>query len=248
MRSITISGSRFDPASFSGAPLDVIKVVAALLMIGDHVNAVFLGNHPTLWWHLGRIVFPLFAFALVCNLQRGSNVAKYLTMLLLLGALSQPVFAGTLGATEGNTLFTLAVGIAAAAMLRDQSLPVQHTVLGAGALAIFLPYVKARTGLDFGLAGMLFPATLYLVVNGATSHAVWLILLLIGLNWFQPDPWQFAPLTTAAVAAAGAGAVLLFALAFKGRQRFLPRYALHVFYPGHLLVLGVLHALWLASK
>ena len=92
---VSISGSRFSPVNFAGAPLDVIKLIAALLMIVDHVNAVFLGNHPTLWWHIGRMVFPLFCFALVCNLQRGSSVGKYLTMLLVLGAVSQPIFAAT---------------------------------------------------------------------------------------------------------------------------------------------------------
>ena len=45
------------------------------------------------------------------------------------------------------------------------------------------------------------------------------------------------------------GTVLVVALAWRlrGRPRFLARYALHAFYPGHLLVLAALRALMRAG-
>src|SRR6267154_1801028 len=52
---------------FTGAPLDVVKLVAAILMVVDHVNVIFLAHEANIWWKLGRIVFPLFCFATACN-------------------------------------------------------------------------------------------------------------------------------------------------------------------------------------
>lgn len=235
--------ARLAPQQFAGAPLDVVKLVAALLMVVDHVNAIFLGNRPTLLWHLGRIVFPLFAFALVCNLRRGTDVGKYLASLLVLGAVSQPIFAGAFGDTAGNTLLTLAVGIAIVVTLRDRSPLVQHAALAIGAIAVFSPGIQARTGVDFGLAGMMLPAALYVTLHRGIAFVPWLLALLVGLNWFPPEPWRYAPILTATIAGVGALAVLAGALRFQGRPRFLPRYALHIFYPAHLLALWVGHGL-----
>jgi hypothetical protein len=227
---------------FTGAPLDVVKLVAAILMVADHVNVIFLAHEANIWWKLGRIVFPLFCFASVCNLWRGTRVPDYVGMLLLLGVVSQPIYAKALSADDGNILFTLAVGATILTALRTRSLWAQHTVLGVGVAAIFSPWIRARSGLDFGLAGMLFPAAIYLVMDRRWSHVVWLALLLVGLNWHQPNPMQFAPLSAALFAGIGSIAVALFALAFRDRPRFLPRYALHVFYPCHLLVLIAIRA------
>ena len=127
--------------------------------------------------------------------------------------------------------------------MRTRGLWLQHAVLGVGVVAVFSPWIRARSGLDFGLAGMLFPAALFLVMDGRWSHVVWLALLLVGLNWHQPNPMQFAPLSAVLFAGVGSVAVVLLALAFRHRPRFLPRYALHVFYPAHLLVLMAIREL-----
>ncbi len=227
---------------FAGAPLDVVKLIAAGLMVIDHVNIIFLSHDANIAWNLGRISFPLFAFALACNLQRGTRVHEYVGMLLLLGAVSQPLYATALGSTDGNTLFTLAVGAAILTVLRSRNLLLQHAIFFGGVAAIFSPLVRARSGLDFGLAGMLFPAALFLVMEGRRSHAIWLALLLVGLNWHYPNPWQLAPIATAFYAGAAGIAILLLAVSFRSRPRFLPRYALHIFYPGHLLLLMAIHS------
>jgi TraX protein len=228
---------------FSGAPLDMVKLVAAILMVVDHVNVIFLEHEANIWWKLGRIAFPLFCFAVACNLQRGTRVPEYVGMLLLLGAVSQPIYATALGGDDGNILFTLAVGATILAALRTRSLLLQHAVLAIGVAAIFSPWIRARSGLDFGLAGMLFPAAVFMVIEGRRSHVVWLALLLVALNWHHPGPLQFHPWSAALYAGFGSIVVILLAIAFRHRPRFLPRYALHVFYPGHLLVLMAIRAL-----
>jgi hypothetical protein len=231
--------SRPIPAAFSGAPLDLVKCVAAGLMVLDHVNYMFFGHAVDAMWYLGRPVFPLFVFALTCNLMRGTNIADYVGRLILLAVVSQPLYATAMAAGIGNVLFTLAVGAVVAVALRAQSVMLQHGVFLIATLLIFTSLLQVRDGLDYGLAGMLLPAALFLVLEGNWSHLPWLGALVAGLNWYPDLPWRFGPTQVAVVAAGGAILVALAALALRGRARFLPRYALHIFYPGHLAVLIV---------
>ena len=101
-------------SGFSGAPLDAVKVASACLMLADHVNYAFFGHVANFMWYLGRPVFPLFVFAMVCNLIRGTDALEYVGKLILLGVVSQPFYATLMATDQGNTLFTLAVLVMAA--------------------------------------------------------------------------------------------------------------------------------------
>lgn len=227
---------------FDGAPLDFLKLVGAVAMVVDHVNTVLLKYAVFDLWYVGRLAFPLFCFGLVCNLHRGADVVVYVRTLLLFGIAAQPIYGATLG-DDGNILFTLAIGVALAAALRGRPALLQHAVFAAGIAAILTPWLKARSGVDFGIAGVLFPAALLLLLEGGRLHAVWVLCLLLTLN-AHPPAGLFGTQTLVALLCAGPGsfAVLTLALALEGRARFLPRYALHVFYPGHLLILIALRA------
>ena len=227
---------------FDGAPLDFLKLVGAIAMIVDHVNTVLLKYAVFDLWYVGRLAFPLFCFGLVCNLHRGANVVVYVRTLLLFGIAAQPIYGATLG-DDGNILFTLALGVALAAALRGRPALLKHAVFAAGIAAILTPWLKARSGVDFGMAGVLFPAALLLLLEGGRLHAVWVLCLLLTLN-AHPPAGLFGTQTLVALLAAGPGslAVLALALVLEGRARFLPRYALHFFYPGHLLILIALRA------
>jgi TraX protein len=232
-------------SGFSGAPLDAVKVASACLMLADHVNYVFFGHVANFMWYLGRPVFPLFVFAMVCNLIRGTDALEYVGKLILLGVFSQPFYATLMATDQGNTLFTLAVGAVLVVALRAQRPVVQHLVFFIAIIAIFSSLFRVRGGLDFGLGGMLFPAALYLVLQGRLWHLPSLALLLFALNWYPIDnPWRLEPVQVALFACASATVIALAALRLRKQPRFLPRYALHIFYPGHLLALLAIH-LWL---
>jgi hypothetical protein len=143
---------------------------------------------------------------------------------------------------EGNILFTLAAGAVLAVALRPQHLVVQHLVFSVSIATIFSSLFRVRGGMDYGIAGMLFPAALYLVLEGRRTHIFWLALLLFALNWYPiDDPWKLKPVQVACFAGAVSILVVLAALVLRTRPRFLPRYALYIFYPGHLVVLIVIH-------
>jgi len=229
-------------SAFAGAPLDVIKVVAAGLMVVDHVNYVFFGHVINLMWYLGRPVFPLFVFALVCNVVRGTKMLDYLGRLVLVGLFAQPIYATLMATGIANTLFTLAAGAVAIVALRAQRSAVQHLVFLAAVAFIFVPIFRAQDGLDYGIAGILFPAALYFVLTGQFAHGLWLALLLFALNWYPVEnPWKLEPIQAALVAGGGALLIALCALWFRKLPRFLPHSALYIFYPAHLLVLFLIH-------
>ena len=251
---MTIANGRAAPSSlfapgtiaerFAGAPLDVVKLSAAAFMLVDHVNTVLLKGGAPLMWRFGRIAFPLFCVVLACHLARGADPKRYAAALLVLAIPTQPVFGLAFGGDLGNVLFTLAAGAALAGLLMGAGRPVQHLVLAAGVIAVFAWPLRVRGGVDFGLAGILLPAAIALTLAGSRAHALWLALVLLGLNFagFRPpgeDLWP-AAWRDAGFAAGGGLAVLALAAAFQGRPRFLPRYALHLFYPGHLLGLALL--------
>jgi hypothetical protein len=212
-------------------------------MVIDHLNVLFLGHELNGLWKIGRIAFPLFAFALAINLLRGNASLKYVATLSTLGVFCQPVFASVMDVTYGNVLFTLAASIGVAILLLSRSLWVQHAVFLASVMAIFTPFLKTQSGIDFGLAGVMFPIALSRLLDGCWSYVVWALLLLVGLNWYQPNPWEFSPINAALFAFIGSLVAILLALAFTNRARFLPRYFFYAFYPAHLLILSVIHRL-----
>ena len=234
--------------SFLGAPLDCAKLAGAVFMVADHANLILLkGEAPGLRL-FGRIAFPLFCFVLACHLIKEFNIGKYVARLIVFGALTQPIFSWAfLGAHSGNILFTLAVGATLAEFLNRQTLLLQHLILAIASAAIFFIPYSARSGVDFGMAGMFFTAPILLILNGKRSHVIWLFVLAIGLNarvvrpvdlaWFTDD---FVDLLVIVV---GTSAVLAFCLTFAERRRFLPRYVLYVFYPAHLAILAGMRSL-----
>ena len=239
------------PLRFAGAPLDVVKLAAAALMLVDHVNTVLLGSAVPPMWRFGRIAFPLFCFVMACHLVRGADPRRYAASLLLLAIPTQPIFAAAFQGELGNVLLTLAAGAALAGTLARAGPGAQHAALGIGALVVFAWPLRARTGVDFGVGGMLLPAAMVLTLAGSRAHALWLAVLLVGLNtggWRPPGEayWPAAGRDAAFVVLGGLGVVAL-AAAFEGRGRFLPRYALHLFYPGHLLALVLLRAAGVGS-
>lgn len=87
-----------------------IKWLAAILMLIDHVGLVFFPQQFG-WRMIGRWSFPLFAWLLSQGEQHTRNFQQYLLRLLLLGLISQPIYALTFNTPDLNILFTLALGI-----------------------------------------------------------------------------------------------------------------------------------------
>jgi len=212
-----------------GRALDVIKVCAAIFMVIDHINLLWFDRSSFILSLLGRASFPLFAYAVAAGAQRGSK--HYVAKLLLLAVISQPVFMWVTGERELNVVFTLAAGA-----LMTRLPPAGVIVLALLSIpATLLPEINS-----FGLAGIMLPALIMqrsLLILPAlfclsaqgfeNSAAYWIVEAQLGLAS------SLLPLMT-----------IRAATAFSGRQRVLPRYALHIFYPAHLVVLKLIQGVF----
>lgn len=231
-----------------GAPLDLIKAAALVLMVGDHVNTILLDGQAVALWRLGRVAFPLFCLVTAIHLERGADPARYVLGLLLVAVPTQPIYALAFpyGTTEGNILFTLAAGSAFAAFVLRAGPFVRHGAFAVGLGVVFGFPVLAKTGVDFGLAGILLPAALGMTLRQPRSHGPWLAVVIVGLNWHGWHPRGEAPTVSALLDAVtilvGLCAVVGGARTVQGRPRFLPSYALQIFYPAHLLALSAIKA------
>ena len=227
-----------------GVALDAVKLFAALFMVCDHINSVlWVGAVPNMYI-AGRIAFPLFCYAAACNLARGGTSGRYAGQILIFAILAQPIFAIAAKTQLANVLFTLSAGAAVGAWLINAHPVVRHAVFGLVAVACFTLPVSAYTGVEFGLAGVALPAAIALVLRGDLTVTPWLLLMLFLINMSPPQPdnpdWWWWFWATGLAAALGGIATIAAVSWLPRRGRFLPRYFLHVFYPGHLAILALI--------
>lgn len=232
----------------TGEAPDMIKASAAILMVLDHINILFLGGIPILWV-LGRTVFPLFCFTVALHLARGVDGKTYLKKLLPFALLAQiphtwalwePVMDADIHKFFFNVIFTLALGGFIAPYLMKARNWVKFGLL---VLAIAIePIVDI---FEFGLVGMLLPTFFLMIIKGEKGG--WpLTLLAMYLVNYDADIIGIGPVANFVYFIMAATYIILtlwiiFELSkLKDGKRFLPKYFLHFFYPAHFIVLGLI--------
>lgn len=205
-----------------------IKLAAAILMLVDHIGAVFFPS-LALFRIVGRFSFPLFIWLLVEGERNTRNFGQYCLRLLLLGILSQPIYQALFNSTLRNILFTLLLGLLCLRLGRI--FPRWHLLiwLMAGTIAQLI-------SLEYGAYGIFAIA---LIHRFQTSILWWVGWLGLHLGIFMLLP-AFASFQFSAIFAP-----LLFSL--TNHQRGQKARGFYLFYPLHLLALGALR-LALAGK
>ena len=228
----------------SGVALDLIKAMAAVFMIGDHINTILLSGAIPNLYIAGRIAFPLFCYAAACHLARRGEAGGYSAKILLFAVLAQPIFAWADEVQLGNVLFTLAAGAAVGAAIVNAGPLVRHAFFTAVTIVSFAMPVSAYTGVEFGVAGVALPAAIALLLRRDATALPWLVAMLFLINMSPPQPenpnwWWWFWATGLSASLGGAATVAVASLAPR-TGRALPRYFLHVFYPAHLALLAAL--------
>jgi TraX protein len=242
----------------NGAPLDWIKLVAALATLFDHLNAVLLAYQaPAMWW-FGRLAFPLFCYVAACHVQRQGNSSRYIGWLLVVGIFAQPAYDLALNKETANILITLACGVALASAIKDVKSVLANVILSAGAALVTAIPDTNLSGFDFGFAGVLFPAAILVLFRGGIWQFAQFFVLLFALNFpaenFPAEGTHFllgsAPADGLAIAcfvAASMIGVILAANLSEGFERFLDKRILYILYPAHLFFFGLLRAIFLPA-
>lgn len=234
------------PSPLTGAPLDALKLWAMVLMVIDHTNLIVFDDTVPWMYYLGRGCYPLFAFAMAISLNRDRPLDAYLKRLVAFALLSQPVFVLAFHENALNILFTLALGAVMARWYVEQGPWRPLALLGVALFSAFFD-----DAIDYDLVGIALPAVLLSAMRGQRHARLWMVLMLLALNLdvgelFYLEGGQIVPQELSwdhLLIVAGTLGIPWVSHALCRRvpgDRFLPRYALYWFYPGHLLVF----ALW----
>lgn len=213
---------------------DIIKTVALVLMVLDHINLIFQLKQD--WMFLaGRGAFPLFALVWGLNLSRHAHIRQpAINRLWGWGIIAQ--FAYYLAGFpwyEGNILFAFAV--AAQVLTWCETRSGWRTAAAILLMALWGPL----SGTSYGIAGLLMLAVshrLYRAEDRAERLALVACLLAVipALNLATSDAAAVAGLVMTVLT------VGLVSCAGKSLPRFWPGDFFPVFYACHLAVLGVL--------
>jgi hypothetical protein len=236
-----------------GRALDAVKGIAAALMVVDHINTIWLNDDVAEMMLLGRVVFPLFCYAVAVALLRDDSRKKhekYFTSLMILAFISEPVIELARPDSPLNVIFTLAFGIFFADLARRLKDWQIYFAYGASILAA----TTLNMQLEFGLPGVMLPSAIMLVMEGRNRFIPALLLLLFAANiagihdelGHLPGLSMTSTSVIEMVMAVGLFAsvipylILVVARELPQTGRYLSRYSLHVFYPAHQLILWAL--------
>ncbi|EAR6709551.1 type-F conjugative transfer system pilin acetylase TraX [Salmonella enterica] len=213
---------------------DVIKTVALLLMVADHVNRI-LHLDQTWLFLAGRGAFPLFALVWGLNLSRHTYIRQSaINRLWGWAVIAQSgYFLAGFPWYEGNILFAFAVAAQALKWCEQRCL--FHSVAVLLLLTAWIPL----SGTSYGVAGVLVLVICYRLYRTADTEehlalAACLVVAVPALNLVTSDAAAAAGLLVTALA------VWLVSLTDKSLPRFWPADFFPVFYTCHLAVLGVL--------
>ncbi|HAH7673452.1 TPA: conjugal transfer pilus acetylase TraX [Escherichia coli] len=213
---------------------DIIKTVALVLMVLDHINLIFQLKQE--WMFLaGRGAFPLFALVWGLNLSRHAHIRQP-AINRLCGWAVIARFAYYLAGFpwyEGNILFAFAV--AAQVLTWCETRSGWRTAAAILLMALWGPL----SGTSYGIAGLLMLAVshrLYRAEDRTERLALVACLLAVipALNLASSDAAAVAGLVMTVLTAG------LVSCAGKSLPRFWPGDFFPTFYACHLAVLGVL--------
>lgn len=237
----------------SPAALDMIKLVALLAMLIDHVNTLFLTPALPLMYALGRMAFPLFTLIWAMNVRRSpERLQVRANRLWIWAVITQPVF--SLAFLHHQPWWAMNILFVFAGVTQLLALRYRYGQKGslAGGLLLAL-MISPLQPASYGLAGVMLAVSLATVTGGSAPGmgrtvafvAVMSLLCLNGITHLL-----IMPAETLLLAILPTLVFPLVVVSFcreicpEGRKRFMPRHFFYLAYTGHLLVLLILEQVW----
>lgn len=216
---------------------NILKLIAVVSMVTDHIGAVLLPQYRVLRW-IGRLAFPIFVFLLVEGFFHTHDRRRYLLRLLVFAIISEIPFdlalnRGELSPLDSNVFFTLALGFLVM-MLADwlyasPNLFSHEPLRGIGALALIAGCFFTADWLDtdYSSAGLLAIGIGYCLRRVNLHRCIVFFGIVLMLAIVHPmEAWAFFALP--------------FVFLYNGRlgiKNVVLQFAFYAFYPVHLLVL-----------
>lgn len=218
----------------------VIKVIACIAMVLDHVKYAIPATEGTITIYLGRIAFPLFAFLLTEGYVHTKNIKKYYKRLIIFALISQIPFM-LMRTLVGeymmfNILFTLILGLIAINVYdkidkKYISIP----------LVMALIYLGKIINVDYGWYGVAMIVILY-ISRGSNILRVPSFILLNILYYFKLlITYYNLHIFTLFICS---NLPIIIILLYNGKLGRKIKYFLYAFYPAHLAILYLINKLF----
>ncbi len=235
--------------SLSPAALDMIKVLALIAMLVDHVNTLLLTQPELLMYALGRMAFPLFTLIWAMNVQRTpERLQVRANRLWMWAAVTQPVF--SLAFVGHHPWWALNILFVFAGVTQLLALQYRFGAKGLAAGVLLLAILAwPLSPASYGLAGLTlacgmvtFTGRLPPAVRGAgTALCILSLLCLNGISHLLSLPEDTLLLATLPTLILPLAAISMSNWLFPaGDRRFMPRHFFYMAYAGHLLIIAVI--------
>lgn len=203
----------------------MMQWIAMITMLIDHIGAVFYPQVDELRI-IGRIAFPIYAFAVYIGYKHTRNVQKYIWRLFWIAVLSQFPFMAAFNHLSLNVVWTLWSSLLVLLVLdklpnRLLGIPI---VIGAG-------IIMEITAMDYGMYGLLL-VLLFRYFQGPILVLGHVLLTALYIQLHSSSVQMYSVVATLGIAIAqyyGAGFRL------KG-----PRWIWRYFYPAHLAIIAII--------
>jgi hypothetical protein len=225
---------------FQGISIEIIKWIAGLTMIIDHVGIVCFHNTQVypVFRGVGRLAFPLYCFMLVEGFFHTSSLRNYIKRIGIFAILSEIPFnlaitGSVLYPEYQNVMFTLLVGLLT--MIGCEYYRKDGHWIYAAIMAWIGIFLADLVQADYGSFGVLLILIFYV------CHDKWLArIALTALAFIWKAYWSSSWIT-------GFGMLsVLFISLYKGNRgkKTLPWQVWYLVYPVHLLILGLIRVFW----
>lgn len=203
----------------------MMQWIAMITMLIDHIGAIFYPQVEELRI-IGRIAFPIYAFAVYIGYKHTRNVQKYIWRLFWIAVLSQVPFMAAFNHLSLNVVWTLWSSLLVLLVLdklpnRLLGIPI---VIGAG-------IIMEITAMDYGMYGLLL-VLLFRYFQGPILVLGHVLLTALYIQLHSSSVQMYSVVATLGIAIAqyyGAGFRL------KG-----PRWIWRYFYPAHLAIIAII--------
>ena len=230
--------------------MDVLKCVALVAMLIDHMNDILLSPSSLLLYAVGRMAMPLFALIFAFNMAKQPARAQELAKRQWKWAIiTQPFFAFAFYGHQPwyalNILFVFAVCSQLIAWVHSQT-----KYCWIKSILLIAIFVWPLSLASYGLAGIAFVLISVLMLTSLTPGRVVLLLWVLSLISLNAYSLMTAPIIEVVVFAIIPTLCLpLFMLtltdsAKAAGKRFLPRQTFYWLYCGHLFLLGLVSFLF----
>ncbi|XEC93076.1 TraX family protein [Paenibacillus tarimensis] len=202
-----------------------MQIIAILTMLVDHIGIVFFPDE-SIWRTIGRIAFPLYAFALVIGYYKTTDRRKYLLRLTVIAVLSQLPYQIGLDDHGVNVVGTLIICLLVLILLdRFRHFALALPVVAAAAILL------ETADFDYGYYGL----ALVLIYRYCRGHLQVFLHLILNIAVLFDKGWMlqlFSLFTTLTL--------VYSPQLYRYFDRYKPpRWVWRAFYPAHLSVLAV---------